>query len=464
MAFTEFYCQSGGSNLNAGSTTDDTAPYAFTAGTWVSTTRILTVGSTTGVTVGMWISIYTSGATVTGYVARISAVTSTTITTEANYFSGTKPANGTYDAKVGGAWKGPNAASGFPINFFTCDMLNSSLEQGRCNFKDDAEYSITAQITANIAPVNNSGSRRFEGYTSTPGDGGFAVINGGTSGAAYRLLAFGTNNYYHFKNFELKNNGATGSANGLEFTSSGKGIIENICVHDVRGIGFSVVSGGTQTFINCEAYACTNHGFSTVGNVLINCISHENTGASTDGFSGYGTFVGCISDTNGRYGFATTLGATYLNCDSYNNTSHGFYTTVQEYNLSYLNCNSVKNGGYGLFCSAQHWPNLVCIGIGFGSGTQANTSGTVNTNLIGDIRNSVTYPSNQTPWNAPTTGDFSITLAEAVNAGISTYTQKQAGYSGTTAYNSLGAAQPEASTGGGGGLGITKSRLFDNIG
>lgn len=36
MAFTEFYCQTTGSNLNAGSTTDDAAIYTATNGGWSS--------------------------------------------------------------------------------------------------------------------------------------------------------------------------------------------------------------------------------------------------------------------------------------------------------------------------------------------------------------------------------------------------------------------------------------------
>jgi hypothetical protein len=406
----------------------------------------------------MWISVHTSGATVATYIARISAVTSTTITTDASRYSGSIPANGTYDAKVGGAWKGPNAASGFPISFLNMDMHDSSDNPMRVNMKNDADYSITAAIVANVAANVRSARRQFEGYTTTPGDGGKAVVNGGTSGAAYNLLSVSSATYYYFKNLEFKNNGASGAAAGVRCVTTGAAIFENCIVNNVRSYGFDTTG---NVLIACEAYACLNHGFYGGGsnNRYVNCISHDNTGGSVDGFNGAGTadmYIGCISDSNGRYGFAAKTDDFYLNCETYNNGSHGWFVATWG-RTGLINCNCIDNVGYGLGVTNQSWPGYPFIAIGFGSGTAANGSGTYHsTNFKGQIISEVTYPSNQTPWNAPATGDFTIVLAEAINAGFDNYTQTASSYSGTVAYASIGSAQPEADTGGGGGGNIPR--------
>ncbi len=93
MAFTEFYVQTTGSNLNAGSTADNAAPFTYAAGTFVQSTRVFTVASgnpqSDGVTVGMFASIYTTaGATVATFVGRVSAVDATTITVDGLVLAG----------------------------------------------------------------------------------------------------------------------------------------------------------------------------------------------------------------------------------------------------------------------------------------------------------------------------------------------------------------------------------------
>jgi hypothetical protein len=100
-----------------------------------------------------------------------------------------------------------------------------------------------------------------------------------------------------------------------------------------------------------------------------------------------------------------------------------------------INCNFVKNGGWGVNGSAV---NTLLVNCGFGSGTQANASGT-STQAI--EQNSVTYASGATPWNDPANGDFRIVAAAARAAGVGTFTQTQASYSGTVGYPDIGAAQ-----------------------
>src|SRR4051812_30524080 len=121
MAFTEFACRSGGSNLNAGTRTGSStvpgtsADFTYASGTWVSATGVFTVASgnpsSDGVAVGDFASVYADGASVTTLVGRVTARTTTTITVSTSALSGTTT-DGTSNRtlKIGGAWKGPNAA------------------------------------------------------------------------------------------------------------------------------------------------------------------------------------------------------------------------------------------------------------------------------------------------------------------------------------------------------------------
>src|SRR5690606_30077270 len=124
MAFTEFYIQSTGSDLNAGSTTADAASLTYAGGTFVRATGVFTVASgdpvADGVVVGDWVSIYTTaGATTTKYVAQVTARDATTITTSttAKYGANTNVSEsaGATTLKVGGAHASPEpwAGNGF---------------------------------------------------------------------------------------------------------------------------------------------------------------------------------------------------------------------------------------------------------------------------------------------------------------------------------------------------------------
>ena len=168
MAFTEFYCQTTGSNLNAGSSTADAALFTFTNGNWDATTGIfIAIGADlSAITVGMFASVYIDGASVGVFVGVITEVDDAldTITVSLSAKSGTAPTTSATgrSIKVGGAWKGPNAAEAFPFNFVQNTLTDSSSNPLRVNFKNGDTYSITAAITqANAGPIV------YQGYTTT---------------------------------------------------------------------------------------------------------------------------------------------------------------------------------------------------------------------------------------------------------------------------------------------------------
>lgn len=459
MAYTNFCCLSGGSNLNAGTRTGDStvpgtaADFTYASGNWVQSTGVFTVASGNpsgdGVAVGDFASVYPDGSSTAVFIGRITARDTTTITVSLTAKSGTAPTDGTGNRtlKVGGAWAGPAGASGFPLSFMTSSCTNSTGNRVRINMKNDATYDITAAIT-----LNND--LTIQGFTTSYGDLGRAEIDGGTSGSSYVPLT-ATNGAWFDLIFD--HNGSTGGANGpgMGNTSS---MVGRCVFSNMKGHGYS---GTVGIVFLCESYGNGGAGFSTFGSGnLINCIAHDNT---SDGFSGIGQAYNCIADTNGGIGFNVGNNWPSINiiyqCDAYNNTGDGLDQSGTG-QLFVMNCNFIKNGGYGID-PAGHLHTRNCA---FGAGTQANTSGTIDTTTganidFADEQGSVNYASNVTPWNDPANGDFKITLAAAINAGYGTFTQTAASYAGAIGYPDIGAVQHQESGGGGGGGPLIDGRL-----
>jgi hypothetical protein len=456
--FTNFCCRSGGSNLNAGTRTGDTTepgtgPFkSYVSGTWVQATRTFTPAGganpvTDGIAVGDFVSIFPDAATVSPYVARITTVTATTIITSATAKSGTAPVDGATNttANIGGAWKGPNAAEGFPFNFVAVAMTNVAGNPPRINFKNDATYSITAAMTQSV-----SGVMTWQGYNASYGDGGKAIIDGGTSGASYILLTISANTT-ETNDFIFQNNGATGNANGVVVSGARNGIRR--CVfNSFLGFGLScttspVITDELEFYLcngsNTVSFGAMNGGTSVYAN---RCIFHDNAGSNGNGLviaQNQANVSNCIFDTNGGNGILVTASGLIVieNCDFYSQTSSGINLAsgvIQEITIE--NSNFLKNTVDGILIVTA----ASCLGTirncGFGTGTQAN-----GTDIVGDANiiesNNISYASGLTPWAAPDTGNFKITLAAAINAGRGAFTETQASYTGTVGFPVIGAAQ-----------------------
>ncbi len=456
MAFTETYCNaSTGANVNGGS--DAGSPsMSDTAGTGTylqggGATDTYTSAATNGaVAVGQFLSIYSGAATIAAFTGRITAVSGGSglawvITVSNTAFSGTRPANaGTYKAQVGGAWKGPNGASGFPFDYVTAALTNVGGDTPRINFKNTATYTITGGILA-----NKNGPIRYEAYTTTIGDGGMATIDGGSPVSDYILLtASGTNT--DFVGFVFQNNGTSDGSQGANGTGA-----EQLWLHCVftalSGAGLGT-TGASIMVVECEAYGNGLMGGGGVGfnitgagSLALRCIAHDNTATGMSGFAiSAGMAKDCIADTNSSSGFrvTSTVGASLVGCDAYNNTSDGFTLANTAAAIVYMeNCNAIKNGGWGINGSGAGARNGQIYNCGFGAGTQANSSGTT-TGLKSIVESgSVTYASNVTPWVDPANGDFRINLAAAIGTGRGAFTETAASYAGTVGAPVIGAAQ-----------------------
>lgn len=468
--FTEFYCQTGGTNINAGSEATNAAAFSFTSGDWNNAGRYTNAGATmTGVAVGMWVSVFTNSDTVTTYIARITAVDTVNkiITVSTAAAAGTSPQTvvGTISVNVGGAWKGPYGAQGFPFNFVAGTLTNSSGNSPRVNFKNSDSNVISAAITHSA----NSGPIVFEGYTTTVGDGGRIVLDGGTTGASYILLTVsGKNNT--FVDFVFQNNGATSSSDGVSATGS-----ENLflkCVfHDFRGSG--VLFNAINSAVSCEAYRCDNNnsntkgGFNptTAGCTLINCFSHHNTNSSACGFQVDTSvlFVGCIASHNGASGFRTQgdVNQNFINCSLYGNGGSGIeFTTAGPITdpacVNIMNCTFLTNTSAAVRVNdtAGHYLSGICFSNAFGMGTMTNSGGNFLSTSGGashdgssidglNVSGIRLLSNNLDPFTASETGNFTPANAAIKNTGLGffleTYTNST--WTGTVGYPDIGAAQ-----------------------
>lgn len=464
--YNEFYSLAGGSNLNAGSTTATAAVYTAVNGNWSAVTGayIPTDGSTPASTVsaGMWASVYVDGATVGVYIGQVTTVAAGVngqITVSLTAGAGAAPTTSATarSIKIGGAHLGPNAASGFPFTLANLLRLtNSSVDRPRFNLKNDQEYKITAAISCSA-----NGPFVIEGYTTTPGDGGRAQISGNTAAAAFVPLSF-AGNFVHLKSLILSSNGNSSTASAGLIVNGNQQIVEQVVINNMRGSGF-FFQGAGQTAFECEAYsngvanAALEYGFRVNGGsstLLKRCVSHYNRPSSVGGFliTSSAILDTCIADSNGTNGItlgAGVIAANVTQTEVYNNGGSGIEikgSAGTDAGLIFIeNCNFVKNvlWGINIFPFSSNRVGVVQY-CGFGSGSQANGSGTVATTGWGavSIRDStfVTYASGVTPWVAPTTGDFRINNAQAWNTGRGAFVETQGGYSGTVGYPDIGAA------------------------
>lgn len=475
MAFTEFYVQTTGSNLNAGSTTSDSAAFTYAGGTFVRSTGVFTVASgdpaSDGVSVGDFASVYTtSGASVATFVGRITARDATTITVSLSAISGTTSSVSETSAaatcKVGGAWAGPSGAVAFPFNFAAATLTNSGGDMPRVNIKGDAtetdaEYSISTGMTHTI-----TGPVRFQGYTSSVGDGGKSRIDASTNAIVYMTCSGARTDLV---DLIFSGSASSGSNAGLTVTGSNC-YLHGLTVFGARSHGVVCQTGVGALLVECESYgnntanAANTAGFyASVAATYVRCISHNNGNAGSNAFGfradagSHVAYYHCIADSNDSDGFRMTQsGNSYIvmvGCDAYGNGGDGL-EMVNSASCAVLidSCNFTTNGGYGVTYSGSGGIHGMIMNCGFGAGTEANTSGATNAISTLTELGTVNYGSNASPYVDAANGDFRITLAAAKGAGRGAFTQKQASYSGTVGYPDIGAAQHQDSGGGGGGM------------
>lgn len=472
MAFTEFYCQSTGSNLNGGSSTA-TSVYTSTNGNWNGTSTFTPTDGTNpataspGVTVGDFASIYLDGASVAVYVARVTSVTNATngaigLSTTAKM--GSPPASGATGRtiKSGGAWLGLNGTSSFPFTLATVgSATDSSTNPVRVNLKNDQTYTLTGSLD-----ISSNANVVLQGYTGSTNDGGRAII---TTNVTTSYGSSWTGAGASFVDIIFANTGASNS-NDIVRCSGVTSTFLRCVFHGGRASGLFANSAtpGIQA-IECEWYDNGKANTASKGAIilsggnltLVNCYIHDNTGSNTDGIINTGGAIlqlfNTIFDTNGNHGAevtSTTANWSFLsvNCDYYNNTGDGIKfnagATAGGWTII-RNNNFIKNGGKGINnvqTGAGYLPGII-ENNGYGSGTQANGGADVLKSII-DAGTSVTYASGVTAWVDPANEDFNINLPAANFAGRGYFTQTDGTSSVTRGHPDIGAAQSLTGPGG----------------
>jgi len=460
VSFSEFYCESGGSNLNSGFNSG-AAIYTSAGGNWSSVTSIFTPTDgvnpfTAGVMVGQFASIYvTIGATVATFISRITAVSNvvnggiTVLTSGGTGWVGAVPTtgSGTFTCKVGGAWLGPNAAVGFPFTLTNFGLnKNIASNQVRVNVKNDQTYSLTASFACD----SNATSSQWvtQGYAVTLGDGGKATWDGGTSTATIMSDVGLAGNIWIDHIFQTSiGSGAFNLVTATRFAHFIR------CVFSGARAAGVLFSSGNSVAYECEAYNCNrsntaNTGaFSfTTGSVLVRCISHDNLGTNTSGFlmsGGSAVLQNCISSRNGRHGcfcssVANNAAQTILGCDFYKNVMDGVNIIAANLNFTYIeNSNFIQNGGAAI--NNQSTNNS---GFAHNNGYSDNVKNDTLNNIT--VSKRIIYAPLVTPWVDPVNGNFGISLPTAIGTGRGVFTETQLFSSTTIGYPDIGAAQASA--------------------
>lgn len=455
-SFTEFYCVPSGdatNNLNSGTDTNLSARVVFGSGTFVRSTGVFTPDSgnpaSSNIVVNTdFASIYTtSGASTSTFIALVTGTNATTVTVSLSAIGGsTNNVSETASAstlKIGGSWRGPSNTVTFPFGFTAFTMTNSAGNNPRVNFKNNQVYAITAVMTHSLA-----GPVRWQGFTTTAGDLGRATVDASGAGASPIGMLSLSGGSHELYDFIFSTNGTSGSGGVTAVSIGSRCAAVRVAVHDTRESGLAT-AGNAVLFSECEAYRCGQNGsankaaISSSGAALYErCYAHDNWSNNVVGFasSGNNAMDGCISANNAIGARQSDTGGFLIRgSDFYKNTNGFDISTALATHILLENCNFIANVQNGINCSGG-FPLRVgrIINCGFGTGTAANATNIVSGLQGIEVSGSVNYASNVTPWNAPDSGDFRITLTAAKSAGLGAY---PAGISTTVAYPDIGAAQ-----------------------
>ncbi len=445
--FTNFACISGGDNTNAGTRTGNAtvpgtgANLTYAGGAWVNATKIFTPVAANPITDGVAVGDYCNiGGT---YINRVTARDATTITFGGSG-AGTNPGNGTLTVKLGGAWSGPSGASGFPFTLSNLSNLsNAAGTLVRINIKNDLTPTVSAVMTM-VTP----GNVWFQGFTTAYGDGGVTQITGGASGASFTILDVKSS--AKFADLDFFQNGSTGNAVGVTCGSGQSDTKWLRC--SFRGMkGNGLTESNNNTYI--ESCQFDSNGGSGLGNTsgggLYQIYTSSFTRNGSDALSVGTHELLCLDSVfagNTGVGATSQSASRYRNCDFWNNTGSGVQNSGGN-TLELTSCNFLKNGAWGIDLPATGFVRI--RNCGFGVGTQANTSGDIETGQTGCTiveEGTVNYATGVTPWNAPTTGDFTTTLAAAQGTGYGPFLNRASAYGGTLNFPNIGASQQALTT------------------
>jgi hypothetical protein len=309
---------------------------------------------------------------------------------------------------------------------------------------------VVNDTTGGVDPTNIS---RWEGYQTTRGDKGTKPVlqvaaSGVTSVTVCKM------NAGHLTMDTLKVDGQGKSAitgfdmavsyqRGLRlqavgctvygFALSGGGVYSFYWKCSASGCsGTAGFQGGTShTFVACESYDNTCHGFRAEGNsIYVRCLSYRNRGSGVNGFDcvsiGYRA-IGCAAFYNQNDGF---------NLDG----NAGYSTLIQD-------CLSVSNGGEGFGTDGVKGGAVIVNCAGYN-----NTGGNYSATNLKDVVGFVALSGDPfTSASTSTAGAADFSLNATAGAGASCRAAGMGTFpsGGTVGYPDIGAAQHADPAGGG---------------
>lgn len=338
MAWNEFYMQTTGSNLNAGSTVANAASLTYALGTFVQGTGIFTVAAgnplTDGVAVDDWVSIYTHDAAGAQFVAQVTARDATTIsvditTHKIGVITNINEGAGESSLKVGGAWGGD---VGVITSLFVAAThtipIRVNIKSG--NYTAGAARTIAATGTATC-------SAWWRGYNAAIGD-----LDPGQAGYAddskYPVIIMGTS----ILSFGAAHNFYSNIAATTAKITTGGGIVSGA----VTGMTwFRCKFEATEADADSLAFSC---GTASSGAVFVLCsFKATSTSANVVSLPNAATpcFYGCVFKGGGNsanIASGTSAGASFLFCLFYN-ASYGIYSssTATSSNVPFLILNCI---------------------------------------------------------------------------------------------------------------------------
>jgi hypothetical protein len=216
--------------------------------------------------------------------------------------------------------------------------------------------------------------------------------------------------------------------------------------------------------IACEATGCSTSSAAFGGSIHLFCTAHNN---SNTGFGSSGNFGGtqkacfCLSTNNtgaASDGFSLGAGSTYVNCTAYGNGRDGFRIASANGNGTVINCIAYGNTSTGFNSNS----GCICLLSFCAAGNNSTNIGTTISNQF-DFNNITLTAS---PFTNVAGNDYSLNTTAGGGAAC-----RAAGLMGTfpglstTAFQDLGAVQHQDAGGGGGGGGkILSSSIIQGLG
>jgi len=467
MAFTNFYMQSTGSDLNSGSTLDDAATLTYASGNWVAGTGVFTVASgnpqTDGITVGDWVSVYANGSTVTGFIGKVTARNTTTITVNLVVKFGTAPTDGTGNRtlKRGGAFAS-----------MAIFASNSAFQTGtvpvatKLNIKAGTYASTTTARTIALTGTTLL-PLWFDGYKTTPGEyNNVKPTTTRVAGTDIPHITFTTGQIINTGGFDIWSNiqiSSQTTSSGGTFSASGAGTSRKL-LERMRIINTAANSASVAGRFN----ASTGHkavGCYFSANALANC---WNPGIDS-------VFIGCVFN-GGLNGLNVVAQVTAIGCVFIDQAAAGI--TVAAATLTAYGNTFYSPGTNGITITNPVAASGTYINNLFHSCTTAGINNTSGTNTADIVRINNSYYNTSTkevgfgdhpPFNEITesidplvNAPTDMSLVSAASSRINAYPGLYENQS-YTSYGFVGAVLPLSSVGSGSISQIMPSMNLDYV-